>query len=212
MDLELIRTIISGLTLASIAIAFVSYRLNLSKQKDDQLVLKDKELIDQAILSLRWAYEALTDSGENTSPPRADRLNWLTCARHLCRFKELSNQISTNTYQTICAEHEEYWRHQFYLSLDNLVLRRKNYYMDASDVHWPENIEPNSALVINSFANWPDHITDPLTEEAVLNFNKDNQGYKENAGIGITAYMEHFEKLVHEMKKENDDKPQLNTI
>lgn len=99
---------------------------------------------------MAWLYNALTDSGENV-PPRADRLNWLTSARHILRAKRIQFQITYPTYITIADEMEEYWRHKFYLTLSDRTLRNRQYFINRDTPAWPENIEISSALVVVDF-------------------------------------------------------------
>ena len=110
---EIIKIALGGGALDSVWIAQKAYKANLVKQEDDRIRDSDKEILNQSEKSLEWAYEVLTDAGKNL-PPRSDRLNWLTCARHMTRHDELASKIKTVTYQTVHAEIEEFWRHRFY--------------------------------------------------------------------------------------------------
>jgi len=130
VTLEHWRTMFSGVTLISIFIAVANYLSNLDASNQDKQRATDKQLLDQSLLSLDWAYKALTDNAKHI-PPKADRLNWLTTARHICRYKELSKEIKLNIYKVICSEHEKYWRHQFYLALDHKIFRSKDYFMNV---------------------------------------------------------------------------------
>lgn len=96
------------------------------------------------------------------------------------------------------AEHEELWRHRFYLALDHNNLSSTGYYSQSDDRRWPENIEVSSALVIVSFANWPKGFKDPIEEvdrEAIL---RDGEALKGWAGRGLRAYIESLAKLASE--------------
>jgi len=147
-------------TLLLIFIAYLSYKANVQKSNDDRDRDHDKELLAQARTSLQWAYNALTDDGA-TIPPRADRLNWLTSARHLLRTKTLADRIKNSTYRTIYDEIEEYWRGKFYGALSHDALRLWTYYADEAKPHWPEKIEITSALIIIDFLNWKKGAPDP---------------------------------------------------
>ncbi|MGC0117574.1 hypothetical protein [Pseudoalteromonas piscicida] len=161
INLELVKVVISGLTPLSIFIAYMTYRSNVKKQRLDMEMAQDREVFEQAVLSLKWAYDALTDEGRCV-PPSADRLNWLTCARHLCRYYQIAEAIKTALYKTSLSEHEEYWRHKFYIAIDFKELNMKDYYMDEREVLWPENIEPTSASIINEFSSWKESAIDPI--------------------------------------------------
>lgn len=193
--LELSKLLVSILTLASIVIAYRSYRANLTKQNDDRIRERDKELLLQVQKSFQWAFDVLTDEGKE-APPKANRLNWLTSARHLLRTKKIADQISSETYRTVFEEIEEYWRHKFYIALSDEQLRSWTYYADQSNLSWPENIEISSALVILDFSNWKKDAPDPLKE-------MDREALIANrsaflcvaAGRGLEAYMVRFEEI-----------------
>lgn len=121
-----------------------------------------QRLLEQAQLSLERAYDALTDGGENISPPRPDRLNWLTAARHIERYKILRSKLTDETHRTICEEQEEYWRHRIYLVLESPDLVQPTYYMHRLAPDAKQPIEPRSAVVVHAFAKWPEGRTDPI--------------------------------------------------
>lgn len=183
------------LTLISIVIAYLSYRTNLKKLNDDRIREIDKELLTQAKQSLQWAYDVLTEEGCSI-PPLANRLNWLTCARHLCRAQDISKQISGTTYKTVYAEIEEYWRHKFYMSLEHESLRSRRYFENVSDTEWPENIEITSAMVIVNFSTWNKATVDPLDSVIRENLLDTDSGFRTvAAGRGLESYIVHFEEL-----------------
>lgn len=141
---------------------------------------RNQLLLEQAIKSLERAYEALTDKGQGVSPPQADRLNWLTAARHIERYKRIKAKIvCAGTHRLLCEEHEEYWRHQFYLCLKESSRLPIGYYQRGP-------IEPQSAIIVHGFAEWPGGMRDPiegtdtgkiLTETPVI--------LKRNYGLGF---------------------------
>ncbi|MCH4813429.1 hypothetical protein [Vreelandella neptunia] len=191
--IEVTNLALGSLTLFSVLIAFLAYRANVKKQEDDRVRERDRELTSQAKNSFQWAYEVLTDNGANI-PPVADRLNWLTAARHLLRAKKLGEKVTHSTYKIIFDEIEEYWRHKFYVALSHEPLRRWRYFADDADPDWPENIEISSALVIVDFSNWKDDVEDPtnnvdrakMIQQGVLNGQ---------AGRGLKSYMQRFEEI-----------------
>ena len=134
-------------------------------------------MLEQALLSLEWAYKGLTDNSKHI-PPKADRLNWLTTARHICRYKELSKEIEVNIYKIICSEHEEYWRHQFYLALDHKIFRNKDYFMNARQGTnpWGGNIEILSAKIVKDFSSWPKDKVDPMSTAGEVNIQRTSRG------------------------------------
>lgn len=125
------------------------------------------EILAQASTSLEYAFNALTASGAKI-PPEQNRLNWLTTARHLVRFWALKGRL-TGIQLEICAEREEFWRHQFYLCLRPLEL--KFGYFDPVPGFGSEardaTIDTKSALVVLSFAEWPKGLQDPLDSVSV---------------------------------------------
>lgn len=163
--------------------------MNLQKQQEDRIRDADKELLLQAQKSLEWAYQSLTDDGMNT-PPKSDRLNWLTCARHLLRHQKLADRIISETYRLVHAEHEEYWRHKFYLAMDHNALASTGYFSTGVAEPWPEKIEISSALVVVDFANWPKGQLDPTDEVNRFALAKEGNAYSGRAGRGLRAYAE----------------------
>lgn len=193
--IEVVKLVLGVLALISIVIAYLSYRTNLKKLNDDRIREIDKELLAQAKQSLQWAYDVLTEDGRSV-PPRADRLNWLTCARHLLRAQDISKQISGPTYKTVYAEIEEYWRHKFYTSLGHESLRNRRYFEDASDTEWPENIEITSAAVVVNFSTWNKATADPLDSVVREDLLDTNSGFRAvAAGRGLESYVVHFEEI-----------------
>ncbi|OCH11433.1 hypothetical protein A6E03_19065 [Aliivibrio sp. 1S128] len=196
VNLELWRTIFAGATLFSIGIAYFSLRVTKKKQKEDLALANDKEVIAQAKLSLKWAFESL-DIDDQLQMPKQDRLIWLTAARHILRYYKLRDSIKTVTYQTICAEHEEYWRHKFYLLFSNPNYMFGNYFTKSSNPIWPENIEIRSAMILSIFSQWGENTIDPIdniTIEQLIELKP----YKGDIGTGI----EHYQKILNEAKEQ----------
>jgi hypothetical protein len=121
-----------------------------------------QEILNQALLSLERSYESLTQAGQQIQPPPADRLNWLTAARHIERYKRLRGKLTIETHRIVCEEHEEYWRHKMYLCLDAPRQLTFSYYSEQSQPAQRAGIEPRSALVIHEFAKWPEEREDPI--------------------------------------------------
>lgn len=192
---EYLKLGISLLTLVSISVAYLGYRANIKKVKDDRERDHDKELALQFQKSLQWAYEVLTDEGRSL-PPRPDRLIWLTSARHLLRAKRLRQQIKGSTYGTVADEFEEYWRYKCYVALASDELRKWTYFASTENPDWPENIEISSALVVVDFSNWKENAADP-TDEVDRDFlMKKGGGLKGGyAGRGLQAYLCRFEEI-----------------
>jgi len=199
--MEFVRTAFSGLTLISIFFAYLNYRASNLKKEEDDKVIKDKEILNQAVNSLTWAFETLTE-GNPEEAPKASRLNWLTTARHIMRYSKLKELIQTETYKLICAEKEEYWRHKFYVLLDRQELRNSDYYTDKSNNDWPENIELTSAMIINDFANWSDDIIDPLDVVERGCLIEHGKPFNGKCGRGIESYYCQFEEVKAKRERE----------
>ncbi len=187
MWFEIAKLAVAAVVFLSAYFAFKTYRANLQKQQEDRVRDADKELLLQAQKSLEWAYQSLTDDGVNI-PPKAERLNWLTCARHLLRHQRLADRISSETYKLVHAEHEEYWRHKFYLALDHNALASTGYFSTGVVEPWPENIELSSAMVVVDFGNWPKGRADPTDEVDRAILTTRGNAYSGLAGRGLRAY------------------------
>lgn len=192
---EWLKVAVSLVTFGSIVVAYLAYKANLTKIEEDRVRDRDKELLAQVKNSFEWAYDVLTDKAAHI-PPEANRLNWLTCARHLLRAENLVKRIASPTYKTVYAEVEEYWRHKFYMALSHDSLRNWSYYSDSGKPDWPENIEISSALVIVDFSNWKEGAADPTDDvdrEALI---KTGCGIKgDSAGRGLEGYIVRLNRI-----------------
>jgi hypothetical protein len=147
-----------------------------------------QEILNQAVLSLQRAYATLTKDGEVIQPPAPDRLNWLTAARHLERYRKLKAELASDTHRTVCEEHEEYWRHKMYVCLDARHEMSVAYYNEKPQPDQRAGIEPRSALVIHEFAKWPDGRDDPIDKidaQAIV-----KRGEALNGNHGLRQYLE----------------------
>ena len=187
--LDWIKITISILTLGSIVIAFFAYRTNSRKILEDRIRERDKEYVAQMLKSWQWALDALSENGK-PSPPKPDRLNWLTAARHVLRAQKIGAQIANPTYKLIAAENEEFWRHKFYVALSDPSLRQASYYSQSENPSWPENIDTRSALVIVNFSNWKADAIDPIDEVDADQLIGESGTKGGGAGRGVKAYLE----------------------
>lgn len=153
-----------------------------------------KDLLDQAILSLERAYEVLAKGSTPDAMIIPDRLNWLTCARHIESYKSLKGQLTRQPHRHICEEHEEYWRHQFYLSLNSSTIISPAYY-DQDGAKNKARIDPKSAMIVHSFATWPKDKVDPLDAVNVDRLAQDSDCL--NANIGLRLYTRSFDQFRH---------------
>jgi hypothetical protein len=151
-------------------------------------IQNSQEILNQAVLSLERAYAALTNDDTETKPPAADRLNWLTAARHIQRYKKLKTKLASDTHRTVCEEHEEYWRHKIYLCLDAPSQLSLAYYTEKLQPERRAGIEPRSALVIHDFAKWPEEREDPMDKVDAEAIMKRGEALKGN--LGLQQYLE----------------------
>lgn len=187
--IEYAKLAISLITLASIVLAFLSYRTNTKKINEDRVRDRDKELISQTQKSLQWAYDVLTENGKNF-PPKADRLNWLTSARHILRAEKLSSQITSETYTIIFKEIEEFWRHQFYVALNHKALAQWTYFSNDNPLLSGEILEPKSVLVVAKFSEWKEGQEDPIDS---VDLSLPERGLSGYIRIGLPQYLSEIE-------------------
>lgn len=154
---------------------------------------QNQELFAQAVLSLERAYSALSNDGRNVTPALADRLSWLTCARHIESYKLLKARIQTKLHQSLCDEHEEFWRHQFYRCLDIPNIHSPAYYAEQSSPNRRSGIEPRSALIIYAFASWPEGRPDLVDSVDIPRLMREYQPLRAN--IGLREYINRFSQF-----------------
>ncbi|PMG74836.1 hypothetical protein [Vibrio lentus] len=191
LNLELIRTIIAAITLLSILIAYASFISTKAKQKEDLALAHDKEIVLQAKVSLEWAYESLELDSEGL--PNPDRISWLTSSRHILRYYLLRDCLKTKLYKTICAEHEEYWSHKFYILFSDDTFESSDYFSSPGNGKCQENIVVESAMVLSAFSNWQSEVNDPLDsvdQQDLIN----KKALSRKLGKGIDRYR----KKLHE--------------
>lgn len=151
--------------------------------------VKNERRLNYAVTSLERAYAVLTNDGTNKNFPRADRLAWLTCARLIEEFKTVKQELKNQPYLSECEGHEEHWRHQFYLSLQELALNSGYYRISETDC-----IEPISAMIIHSFADWPNGKKDPIDKFGNLTEAEDKIHISQK-WFGLKVYLERYPRL-----------------
>jgi len=156
----------SGSAIAAIA-AVVGIFLTLHTFKKTQQDKQNDAILAQCEKSLVAAYDVLT-AGGSSIPPAQNRLNWLTSARHILRYRKLKERLS-GTHLVICDESEEYWRHKFYIALQSLEMKYGYYdeFKVGDERDLGRTIVPKSALVILAFSDWPEGRDDPLNEVTI---------------------------------------------
>lgn len=150
---------------------------------------ESKQMLDQAILSMERAYEALATNAKPDSPPVADRTAWLSAARLLTQYQAIKKLVTSKPHTLVLEEQEEHWRHRFYLILQPLSgARGAGYYRRSSaSGNAEESIEPISAVVVHTFAKWPENKEDSL---AILQPQSlDPNANCLNGNIGLRGYL-----------------------
>ena len=192
---------IGSLAIACSAIvAFFIYRDNTNRHIKDDKYRASEIFLNESIKVLERSFEMFTDNRENVSPPRNDRLLWLTTARMMLRFKILRSNVSEKEHVEICDEHEEYWRFQFYNLLaankDNFT---KEYYNPNGAIHSGGCIARNSMAVIFDFSRWNEEVSDPMDEV------NDKELFAKGAipitQFGAVEFLEENEKYWGEVQK-----------
>jgi len=151
-----------GSAIAAIA-AVVGIFLTLHTFKKTQHDKQSDAILAQCEKSLEAAYDVLTGGGSSI-PPERNRLNWLTSARHILRYKKLKQSL-TGSHLLICDEIEEFWRYRFYVAVEKLQDNYSYYQAPVTpDPDMRSTIQSKSALVILAFSDWPENRIDPLAE------------------------------------------------
>lgn len=183
-------------TIASTAFAGLSALLAAAAIYFPSRTKNDKEILLQAILTLERAHKALVGQSSPTAYPQPSRLNWLTCARHLESYKALKAQIKIELHKTLCDEHEEFWRHQFYLCLHTPSTPPLSYYQEKPPPNKQIGIEPRSALLVHAFSAWPEGKPDPIDLVDVKTLLQDSDLQKRIGGLH--EYLQSFPKYKNE--------------
>lgn len=116
----------------------------------------DDNLLKQAISSMERAFNVLTDDGRQISPPPAHRLNWATSARHLESYRSIKKRFKTRLGRHLRDEHEEFWRHKFYVALRTPHPLHPGYFLGPTSPTGrnDEKIIGRSAVIVYSFSKW----------------------------------------------------------
>jgi len=137
------------------------------KREEDKRKEASRAFLDESLLLLERAYETFTRCG--TSPPRSDRILWLSTARMIVRFQNMRLRLTEPEHRNIADEHEEYWRLRFYTVLhENTEHFTPDYFFGIQSiprfVRDTESgvIDSTSIAVIFDFATWKEGMSDPL--------------------------------------------------
>lgn len=188
---------------AAFALGAVAISTDLARKayRDENQWRRDEKSVEQVIRSYEWAFNALTDNGAHI-PPEPNRLNWLTCSRHILRAQRLAESVNTATLRTIMEEHTEFWRHQFYLALDSNVFSEAGYFFTGHTLaSYPEGIEITSGMVTIDFSNWQAGIADPTKYVNRSKLIEQGKPYQGKAGRAFKNYVTFLEESLKTMKE-----------
>jgi len=185
------KTVLDTLTAVSTLVALGALVITVFKNRSDEETRKQQELLEQCKRTLEWAYNALMPDPKS-EVAMADRLNWLTAARHIIAYQELKKLVTKDPQSRIVEDFEEFWRHRFHLALSSPTLSTYHYW--AAPEPLLINIHPTSALVVVDFAGWPDERPDPVDlPDRKIDLLKSRKGLKGNAGFGLKGYLQQIE-------------------
>ncbi len=187
-DLPTWAVVFAGASALAAAITTVISGLSMRGSRRDQ---ESKQMLEQAVISLERAYEAISTGASPDGPPKADRIAWLTAARLLTQYRLTKRLVTSTPHKLVLEEQEEHWRHRFYLILQPLSSSRSRGYYSGMPSEGGGPIEPMSAVVVHTFAKWPEGKSDPLTSLQRGEVPPDAEFLKGN--IGLRRYLEELE-------------------
>lgn len=167
----------------------ITAAITASSLREGRLEHESRQMLDQAILSLERAYEALATNAQPDCPPVADRTAWISAARLLTQYQAIKKLVTSKPHKLVLEEQEEHWRHRFYLILRPLSgARGAGYYSKSSaSGSTEESIEPMSAVVVHTFARWPKDKVDSLATLQPRSLDPNAICLKGN--IGLSRYL-----------------------
>ncbi|WP_431129046.1 hypothetical protein [Variovorax paradoxus] len=186
-----LKPVLDTLTAIGTLVALGALVVTVIKNRRDEDARKQQELLEQCKRTLEWAYNALMPD-PTREVAEANRLNWLTAARHILAYQDLKKLITVQPQARIVEDFEEFWRHRFYLALSDVALSTYHYWAKPDPIL--VNLHPTSALIVVDFSGWPETKVDPvdLTDEQIASL-KTRNGFSGSAGSGLKAYIEKIE-------------------
>lgn len=161
--------------LLALIVSFASFYISYQKNIRERDYISDKDLYDQLEKLLTSSYEAVCPGNKN-SPPINDRLQWLTSARNIERYKQLKDHLQTELYITICEENENYWSDKFHKLLQNIPDHSYFKYIDPGEMT-EESIDLRSACILHAFARWKHERPDPINDVSLEDIIIENKLY-----------------------------------
>ncbi|MBU5612177.1 hypothetical protein [Geomonas azotofigens] len=198
---EFIKIAISAFSGIALAVAVLTYLHNVTKFNLENHDKKSDKYLNEAVGALERAFLIFTDANTNTSPPRPDRLNWLTTARIIESYKSLKQKVTSLEHNVVLKEHEEYWRHKFYTALGSDEMLAPGYFAKPKEKQCFdtdfENLDLTSLAVVYNFAEWKHNYQDPL--DSVDAAKMLAYGTILGRHHGLMAYVKQFKKMSEEI-------------
>ncbi|MGE8455068.1 MAG: hypothetical protein ACN6OY_00675 [Pseudomonas alloputida] len=118
---------------------------------------ENERLLNHAVTTLERSFSVLMGGQLSLDFPPSDRIAWLTCARLLLDYQSTKTRITDPLLQQECESHEEYWRHNVFLKLEQIS--DQNYFSAG-------NIEKSSAVIVHAFSDWPNEKVDTIPKSS----------------------------------------------
>ncbi|MFJ3431026.1 hypothetical protein [Pseudomonas fragi] len=120
---------------------------------------ENERLLAYSVLTLERSFAALVGQSAQDSVPPPDRLGWLTSARLIEEYKSAKARLKDPLILQECNSHEEHWRNQFRARLELIPYDPARYFTLGGIGH---GVHKTSAVIVHSFATWPDGKIDEL--------------------------------------------------
>lgn len=147
----------AGAAALSAFFAYWTIKTSTENAREERLAAEktreNERLLNHASTTLERAFSALMGKSPSLDFPPSDRIAWLTCARLLLDYQSTKPRITDPLLLQECESHEEYWRHQIFLKLNEITAQ--NYYSAGT-------IERSSAVIVHAFSDWPKEKVDPV--------------------------------------------------
>ena len=157
-----LHTITSHLPRAEVVAAFAGAGSAIAAiwtiKKSDR-VRENERLLAYSVLTLERSFTALVGQSAQDSAPPPDRLGWLTAARLIEEYKSAKTRLKDPIIVQECNSHEEHWRNQFRARLELIPYDPARYFTIRG---FGNEVQKTSAVIIHSFATWPDGKIDDL--------------------------------------------------
>lgn len=148
-----ISIVSAAISFMSAVFALLGVYFSSRKDKFDKQVTMDKEIFESSIRKLESAYEMLTRNGVSDNIVKSSRIEWISAARELEKYKNFKGRLKIEHYKMVLQSIEEYWSHKFYEVVGGNALIPSSYY---------NKLEPGSVLIVYAFASWKEEQECPI--------------------------------------------------